>query len=286
MVGIITDAGASLTDRELSLHGIKMVPHYIQMGKKCWHSSDISTEDILFWIEQTGEMPTITYATQVDWKKAFREALTKHDEIISFHSSSKTRDSYTMACLAAEQLDMQHRIRIVDTKTTSYSLGSIALRAAVLSDRGENTDSILYKTKDMAKHQFSQYYISRLDYLKKSGYLGSLAVLASSILNMRPIITVKDGEIIPSTQVLGTQNAITTILQSLKKYLESLDRRAKVTFVCSAGTEEQAKILRNHTKNFGMYEYKDNGIHLNSTIELAMTGPSMIGLVAEPIYAD
>lgn len=288
MITIITDAGAGITNEEAALHNIIVVPAYVHLGRECYKSDDISPSEILTWVEKTNQLPRLVDPTQEDWEQIYKNALSQSEDgdILSIHTSSRAGATYTTSTEAIKNLDIdsQSRIKAIDSYTASHSFHNVVMRAVDLSAQGDDIGSIIYQIRNVVPVMFTQTYLRNLEWLKKSGRINAVTMLLSSFLRVKPIIGMSNGEVVSIGRAMGSDAAMAKVLNGLKDYLENLNTKARVSFICSEGAEDEATEIQIKAKDWGLYDYEDRGVCITGTAEYAVTGPNVVGVVAEPVH--
>lgn len=164
--------------------------------------------------------PKTSLPSMQDYMDAMEPALQKGKDIFCLCITSKFSGSYQSAVNAAELLLESYpnrKIKVMDSACVTGSQGLLLYEACRMRDAGFSMDeliAVLDKQKYMTKINFT---VDSLDYLQKGGRIGKAAALAGTILNIKPIIVMQNGELHPESRVRGHKKALKTILDMTRK---------------------------------------------------------------------
>jgi DegV family protein with EDD domain len=201
-VKIITDTLSDITDDLAQKWGLTVVPLYVRFGKEIFRDRvDITSEEFYRRLVNEPTLPSTTQPTPNDFVEVYRKLAQETDEILVIVVSSKLSGTYQSAAQARDYLKNKCRIEIVDSLTVAMGQGLIVLSAARAVEEGAN----LAKVAEMARRAISRShliaYFDTLKYLAKGGRIGKAQGLLGSVLSVKPILTVKEGEMAPLTRV-------------------------------------------------------------------------------------
>ena len=197
-VRIVTDSTADLSPELVQKLGITVVPEYLIFGNKTFRDGiDISYDELYDKLLNNPKPPSTSQPTPADFAKVYRELSKETDEIISIHLSGKLSGTYSSALQGKKQVDPKCNITIVDSQSVSMGLGLITLSAAKSALHNENLAIILDTIRQDIKNTHLFATFDTLKYLALGGRIGKARALFGSILNVKPVITLRDGEFSP-----------------------------------------------------------------------------------------
>jgi DegV family protein with EDD domain len=208
-VRIVTDSSVDLTRELAAEYGITIVPAYVNFGKETYRDGvDISPSEIYERLMHGNIHPTTAQATPADFAKVYQDLAKEADEIISIHMSVKFSGYYRSAQQGAAEADVKSHITVIDSATVSMALGIICMSAARLGQQNADISVIMDDIKDSMKNTHLMATLDTLKYLAMGGRIGKAKALLGSILNVKPIVTVRDGELAPSGNMRTRAKAI------------------------------------------------------------------------------
>jgi DegV family protein with EDD domain len=201
-VKIVTDTLSDITDDLAEEWGLTVVPLYVRFGKQIYRDRvEITTEDFYRRLVNEPVLPSTTQPTPNDFAQVYEKIAQETDEILVIVVSSKLSGTYQSAMQARDYVKGKCQIEIIDSLTVALGEGLITISAAKAVREGAN----LAEAADIARRSISRShliaYFDTLKYLAKGGRIGKAQGLLGSVLSVKPILTVKDGEMAPLTRV-------------------------------------------------------------------------------------
>lgn len=224
-IKIVTDSTWDFDDNIKKEHDIEVVPLYLTIkGKRYREGVDISNEEFYELMKRGDFIPQTSQPTPFDFIEVYKKILKNFDKIISIHISSKLSGTYNSALLAKKELD-DDRIVVIDSKNASGALGLIVYMASILRNEGKSVFEIVNYLKKMAEKVFTVFILDNLKALEAGGRIGKAKYLLGTILNFKPVLTLKNGLIEPfgSGKIMGGNYLIPTLLRFLKEHYKGGD---------------------------------------------------------------
>lgn len=195
-IAIITDTNASLPEALVKKHKIIQVPIKIQFGEESYTTGvDIDDEKLFEMIDARKILPTTAAPSPAAFKQAYQQAIDGgYEEIICICCSSEVSATFNNAQLGAEEFNGRE-INVVDSKQLSLAEGFQVLAAAESAEAGEDTTKILTKLQEIQKRTHVYGALPTLKYLAMGGRVGKLAAGFGNTLEIKPILTSRDGKL-------------------------------------------------------------------------------------------
>ena len=239
-IKLIADSTCDLPMELVQQHGIRIVPLSIILGDKVLKDGFEVTPKELFEFVENGDEMSRTSAVNVDeYMQVYAEESPKCDAIIHFIISSEMSSCYQNACIAAEDYD---NIFIIDTRNLSTGMANLVLDAVELRAENKPVDEIHSELLRRLELLDTSFVIDTLTYLHKGGRCSAVAVLASSLLKIRPSIIVKDGKMTVGQKYRGKpENVLRNYVQDKLSDSENIDTRR--IFVVHTMTEQNRHLV-------------------------------------------
>ena len=196
-VRVVTDSACDLPDELLAELGIGLVSLRVRFGPDEYIDRvELSTKD--FWSRCTtfDGLPETSAPSPGQFQEAFQAmAADGADEVVCVNLSSKMSATIESARQAARALEGRVRVRVIDSLSVSMGEGLIAIEAAQTANRGGTVAEVV-DAAEAAVHKLRLYgVIDTLENLKKGGRIGGAQALVGSLLAIKPVVEVRDGEV-------------------------------------------------------------------------------------------
>lgn len=204
-IAISIESTADLTSEIIKDNDFKVVPFTIQLGDKSALDGEITTDEIIEFVNRNKILPKTSAINEFQYDEHFESILKEYDAIVHFSLSSQMSLACTNARRAAEKFS---NVYVVDSKSLSTGIALLALYAKSLADNGEEAKSIFEKCNERVPFVQASFALKRLDYLHKGGRCSSLTYFGANLLKIRPQILVKDGKMVTGKKYRGNYNNI------------------------------------------------------------------------------
>jgi DegV family protein with EDD domain len=246
-IAVLTDSCASIPETLLKELKIYMVAYYIHRGQEVLRDLvTIQREEFLRWLETAKVLPTTASPGPGDYLQAY-ESLAKEqgaEEILSIHMTSSASGAYQAAkvaqSMAQEQLP-DVRIEVVDTRQAAMCHGWMVIEAARAALAGVNLEDILARIKKMIPITQMILTADTLRYLYMGGRIGRAKSMLGTLLNIKPLIGMADGVIVPLGQARSRSRAYQMMVDMIEAVVGPLGK-IKIAYTHAGAREEVEKI--------------------------------------------
>jgi DegV family protein with EDD domain len=203
---IVLDSTADFPDANSRFPNWRVVPLYVRFGDESYRDYvDITPADFYARLRTAEELPTTSQPTPADFHAVYEE-LAGFDRILSLHLSSKLSGTFQSAGTAAAEFGGQ--VRVIDTTTASAAITILALAIQRRLEAGVTDEEVGELVARFRRESGLIFTLDTLEYLARGGRIGRAAGWAGQLLNIKPILTLADGEVLPIKQVRGNRKAV------------------------------------------------------------------------------
>ncbi len=213
-VKIIVDSTADIIPQVRSC--VEVVPLTIHFGEQEY--IDGITIDAKAFYERLVEsdvLPTTSQATPFAFEEVFRKAVEEGHEVVCITCSAKLSGTYQSAVIAAEEFP--GKVHVVDSQTIAIGSGILTQYALTLLDKGLSAEDITWKLMQKREDVRVLALLDTLEYLKKGGRISATAAIAGGLLNIKPVLTISDGEIRMLGKARGSRQGNNLLVQEIRK---------------------------------------------------------------------
>lgn len=246
-IAVVTDSCASIPEPMIAALDIHWVAYYIHRGKEVLRDLVTAQRDEFFqWLSTADELPTTASPGPGDYLTIYEKLAQEKgaDEIISIHMTSAGSGAY-QAAKAAQAMAQERlpgiRIEVIDTRNVSMCHGWMVIEAARAAQAGKSLDEIAALVNEMIPITCMIQTADTLKYLYMGGRIGRAKHLVGTLLNIKPLIGMEDGVIVP----LGTVRSRKRAYQKMVDMMEATAGRMgkiKIAYVHAAAREEAERI--------------------------------------------
>jgi DegV family protein with EDD domain len=216
-VKIITDSSADLPDKLAEEMGINVIPLYVRFGDEIHRDRvDITEDEFYRRLERDPIHPVTIQPGPQDFLELYQRLAPNADGVVSIHISGKLSGTCNSARMAKEMMEAECPIEVIDSQAVSMGLGLIVLVAATAAKAGKSFDKVVAAANQAIPKIRLLAVFDTLKYLLLGGRIGKAKALLGSILNVKPIISLKDGEVVPAGQVRTRPKGIDKLFEFVK----------------------------------------------------------------------
>jgi DegV family protein with EDD domain len=204
---IVVDSTADFPEAPSRFPNWRVVPLYVRFGEESYRDYvELGAGEFYARLRTAAELPTTSQPTPQDFLAAYEE-LAAYERIYSLHIASRLSGTFGSARIAAQELGGE-RVRLVDTESASAAISMLGLAIQRRLEAG-TTDDELDKLVDRYKQEHGLLFtVDTLEFLARGGRIGRARAMAGQLLNIKPILTITEGEVVPLRRVRGNQKAM------------------------------------------------------------------------------
>jgi DegV family protein with EDD domain len=245
-VSIVTDSVCSIPEPLLEELHIHWAPYYIHRGKEVLRDLVTIQRDAFYrWLPTAQELPKTASPGPGEYLQIYQELAEKGvQKIVSIHMTSKASGAYQAAKAAQEmarELIPQLELEVIDTLNASLCQGWMVIEAARSALAGKPLTQIVDQVKHMIPHTRMLQTADTLRYLYLGGRIGKATHLVGSLLNVKPIVSMEDGIIVPVGQARSRDRAYQMMVEKMEAVVGKMGK-IKIAYVHAAAREEVEKI--------------------------------------------
>ncbi len=194
MVKIFTDSTSDLSKELLEKYNIGVIPLYIHLGDEEYKDGDeIGIQDAFKWSDENKTTPKTAACSVDDVIKAIEPYKEAGDDVIIFTISGEMSSTLQVMRMAAEEMEYEDHVFVIDSRNLSTGIGLLIMEAAVMAEDGKSAEEIVAKVNEYIPKSRASFVIDTLVYLARGGRCSAVAALVGGMLNIKPKIVVKDG---------------------------------------------------------------------------------------------
>jgi DegV family protein with EDD domain len=245
-VAILTDSTASIPEPLLEELNIRTVAYYIHRGQEVLRDLvTVQRDEFLNWLMTAKFLPTTASPGPGDYFQAYEKLSEEgYNEIVSIHMTSKGSGAYQAAMLAQSMMQEQNpdvHVEVIDTRNVSLCQGWMAIEAARAALAGLKLEEVADKVKSMIPVSHMIQTADTLKYLYMGGRIGRAKQMVGTLLNIKPLIGMEDGEIVPEGMARSRGQAYQAMVDKVEETVGK--SRIKIAYV-HAGARQEVEKLR------------------------------------------
>jgi len=217
---IVLDSTADFPDAQQHHANWRVVPLYVNFGTESYKDGvDLTAHEFYERLRTSPELPTTSQPTPGDFLAVYEELAQRYERILSLHIASNLSGTFQSAGTAAAQLGGDH-VRTIDSESASVAISMLALAIQRRLDRGTTDEEIdALVARYLAEHGLL-FTVDTLEFLARGGRIGRAKAFAGQLMNVKPILSISDGEVLPVKRVRGNRKAFQEFVDALDSQTE------------------------------------------------------------------
>lgn len=212
-VAIVTDSTADLPAQLVKARGITIVPLTLNFeGRSLLDGVDIRPSEFYRKLPNATTHPTTSQPSAGRFAETYAQLLADHADVVSIHISEKLSGTYASAVQGAQMTDPK-RVHVIDSQLVSMSLGLVTLAATEMAARGASAEAVTEKVTGMRELVQTYFSVATLEFLRRGGRIGRASALLGSVLQVKPVLCIRDGLVTPLERVRTFDRALNRIVE-------------------------------------------------------------------------
>ena len=203
---IVVDSTADFPEGPQRFPNWRVVPLYVRFGDESYRDYvELEPEAFYARLRSAAETPSTSQPTPGDFLAAYEE-LTGYERILSLHIAGKLSGTIESARSAARLLDSD-RVRTIDSESASAAIAMLGLAIQRRLEHGTSDDEVDELVARYRREAGLLFTVETLEYLARGGRIGRARAWAGELLSIKPILSIKEGEVLPVKRVRGNRKA-------------------------------------------------------------------------------
>ena len=254
MVKIISDSTCDLSPELIAKYDIDILPLHILLGEDEYEDGkNITPEQIYSWSDENKTTPKTSAPALTDAIELFKPYIDEGREIVCFSISSSMSTSGNVMRIAAEELEAEDCITVIDSANLSTGIGLLVIEAAIMAQNNHTVEEIVSAIEALKPNVRASFVVDTLTYLYHGGRCNAVSAMAGGVLKLHPKIVVENGAMNASKKYRGKINsAIMTYVKDMEDDLKAA--RPDRVFITHSGCDRTiVEEVHSYLENLGVF---------------------------------
>lgn len=281
---IFSDSSCDTPQELLKKYDINLIPFYVTFDQETYYKEniEISNEEFYQTLQKKGVFPKTSLPSVQDYLNKFKQVIKQGQDILCICLAQKFSGSYQSAVNAKLILEEKYpgvNIMVIDSIQATAGQGMLLLQAAYMKQAGYSLQDCAQCLEELKTTARIMFTVDTLEYLAKGGRIGKVTSLTGNLLNLKPLIQLKDKELIPYSNVRGRKRSLDKVLYMVEEYFEETKESFDDYDFCIANSttlEETLMVQQRLEKLIGRpveYPIFQIGVTIGTN-----TGPGALGI--------
>lgn len=229
-IAVVSDSTGYIPDDLLKKYNIYTIPLSVVFGEESYREDiDITTEEFYKKIKETKDLPSTSQPSMGSFVQLFEQLSESYDAVISIHLSKRFSGTHDVAVSAGKMVD-NLEVFAFDTALSAMPQGLFAIAASELATEGKTAEEIITCLEEMKEKTYAYFMVEDLSHLERGGRLNKGQALIGSLLNIKPVLHIVDGLIVPFEKIRTRKKALNRIMSMLENDVEKKEVK-RVVFI-------------------------------------------------------
>ncbi|HKL99238.1 MAG TPA: DegV family protein [Mobilitalea sp.] len=281
---LFSDSSCDLPENLIHEHQIQLIPFYVSFDRDKYYKENIDMSNEVFYdtLTSKNQFATTSLPSVQDYINIFRPTLKDGYDIICLCLSQKFSGSYQSAINAKQILDEQYTnctIQIIDSIQATAGQGLLLLQMAKMKKSGLQINEVVERVNRIKSTSRIMFTLDTLEYLTRGRRIGKVVSLAKEMMGLKPLIQLKDAELIPYSNIRGRKKSLNKVYEMMVEYfIESNENPSSYDFcIVNATTANEANALQKRVEQYLGRDILYPVFQIGVTIG-TYTGPGAIGI--------
>ncbi len=278
-IKVLTDSTCDLPASYFKDYDIGVVPINIQFGNESFQEG-VNIDQTTFYkkVDQLGIIPTTSQPSVGQFAKVYREyAKQGYDTVLSIHVTGKLSGTMNSAILAAQEVENEIRVVPYDSLAGSAAIGFMCVDAVQMARAGKSVEEIVAMLDEKRPHARVFLTLATLKYAQMSGRISHLQGFIASLLNVKPLISLKEGMLLPSGRVRSRQAALAQLIDLAKE--AAGDKPVRFAVIHGEALAEAQQVLEQGKRSLSCTDTFIDDVAISLAVHF---GPGVVGTVVYP----
>jgi DegV family protein with EDD domain len=217
---IVLDSTADYTEEARRFPNWRVVPLYVRFGDESYRDYvDLGPDQFYARLRTATATPTTSQPTPGDFLATYEGLAGHYQRILSLHIAARLSGTFESATTAGTMLGGD-AVRTIDTESASAAIAILALAVQRRLDAGTTDDQIDALVARYKAGHGLVFMVETLEFLQRGGRIGRARAMAGTLLNVKPILSIREGEVVPVKRVRGSQKALEEIVKEMVEATE------------------------------------------------------------------
>jgi DegV family protein with EDD domain len=282
MLRIVTDSSADMPVGWEKTFGIDILPMRILFGERTFFQGvDLSIEQFYRMVHQHRVIPRTTLPSTQQLVDFYHSIAQKGDHILSIHVASKMSGTYNVVQSVARDLAGQYTIYPFDSGSGSAVLAYMCREARLQERSGAGIQEIVQRLEAIRRRVTVVFTLETLDFAHMSGRVNALQAAVSSVLQIKPIVVLRDGLMVMADKVRTRKHSLERVMEMVRQRVG--ERRVNVAVVHAQDPETAQSLLQQIRQRLNVQDLILTELSISVAANL---GPGTVGIVAYPVEED
>lgn len=255
MTKIISDSTCDLSQELLQKYDVDILPLHILLGEDEYKDGEnITPDEIYAWSDENKTTPKTSAPSLADAVEILKPYVSENREVICFSVSSSMSTSGNVMRLAAEELEAEHLVTVIDSANLSTGIGLLVIEAVIMAQEGKSAKEIAAVIEELKPKVRASFVVDTLLYLYRGGRCNAVSAMAGSVLKLHPKIVVENGAMNASKKYRGK------ISKVILSYVKDMEEELKVArpdrvFITDSGCDREViEQVRAYLEGLGVFQ--------------------------------